>query len=53
MRSILRFVTLSLVLVAASAAPARADIRCVNPGGTDGCFSTIQAASPAGESVRP
>ena len=34
----------SLVLLTLFAAPARPAIKCVNPGGTDGCFSTIQAA---------
>ncbi len=43
-RSILRVVTWSFAFVAVFAVPARADIRCVNPGGTDGCFSSIQAA---------
>jgi len=36
--------TLSLTLIALTAAPASASVRCVNPGGTGGCFATIQSA---------
>jgi len=34
----------AFVLLLFVAATARANTRCVNPGGTDGCFATIQAA---------
>jgi len=39
--------TLLLALLTLAAAPAYAAVQCVNPGGTDGCFATIQAAIAA------
>ncbi len=42
--------------VALTAAPAQAATLCVNPGGTGGCFATIQgainAAAPSGDSIQ-
>ncbi len=43
-RTTISRIAFSLVMLTLFAAPARAAIKCVNPGGTDGCFSTIQAA---------
>jgi hypothetical protein len=40
----IRALALPLALLTLTAAPAYAGVQCVNPGGTDGCFSTIQAA---------
>ena len=46
-RTIVGSIALSLTLMALSVAPASASVRCVNPGGTGGCFATIQSAIAA------
>src|SRR5882672_2101296 len=44
MSQLTRSHSLLLTLLTLGAAPAYAAVQCVNPGGTDGCFATIQAA---------
>ena len=40
-------IILTLLIAAIPMQTARAAVLCVNPGGTDGCFATIQAAIDA------
>jgi hypothetical protein len=44
-----RRLPLLLTLLTLTVAPADAAVQCVNPGGTDGCFATIQAAIDAAD----